>query len=125
MKPLRVSIACFAIAGIIIFLALQGCAQAPFIRLGDCRHQAVECALIFGEKTGGQQIGIASGPAIKNPQDWHSQAFLRNPSPPYDGPWKWLVNRGYRCEIDEKEPFTPVRLDTVGSFLDWQFKDMR
>ena len=93
----------------------------PFSRMSECRHRAIECALIFGEARQGG-VGIASGPVVKDPKLWHSQAYLLDPAKEdITKPWKWLVNKGFSCEIGEKEPFTPERFDTVMSFLRWQF----
>jgi hypothetical protein len=87
--------------------------------MGECRHRAVECALIFGEA--GALIGIASGPWNEDMKLWHGQAYLRNPMQPDMTPWKWLVNRGYQCEIGSQEDFKAWRFDTVKSFMEFQF----
>jgi len=119
MKYLYTSLICFLIA---LYAAMQiGCATAkPFTRMSECRHRAVECALLYGEK--GAKVGIASGPFTPDPKIWHAQAFVTDPvNPLVNRPWKWLVNKGYTGELGEQETFTPERYDTVKTFLSWQF----
>ena len=94
----------------IICLLLASCAlkyERP-----ECRHTAVECALLWGEMVGNDNIGIAIGPS-KNTV-WHGQAHLKNPT-------RWLVNTGTACEIGKMEDFTPQIYMTLKQFLEFQF----
>lgn len=106
---------------LLILLLLTSCATMPFSRLGECRHQAMECALIFGEKVGNAQIGIASGPFNKT-EVWHAQTYLMEPGhADLMKPWKWLKNKGYSCEIGGQENFVPHKYMDVEDFFTWQF----
>jgi len=74
-----------------------------------CRHRAVECALVYGEKTA---VAIAIGPSKSTV--WHAQAYLLKSD-------QWLVNTGNACEIGKQEDFTPQIYMTVGEFMQNQF----
>jgi len=114
---LLTSITCLLIG--LAGLALMAC-TAPFTRISECRHRAVECALVYGEK--GAKVALASGPVEADPKQWHSQTYLLPPNQvDLSKPWKWLVNEGFQCSIGDQEPFIPHRYDTVAQYLDWQF----
>ena len=78
-----------------------------------CRHRAVECALVYGEKTA---VAIAIGPS--NSTIWHAQAYLLKSN-------QWLVNTGNVCEIGKQEDFTPQIYMTIGEFIQNQFPWVR
>lgn len=74
-----------------------------------CRHRAVECALVYGEKV---PVAIAIGPSRSTV--WHAQAYLPKSN-------QWLVNTGNVCEIGKREDFEPQIYMTLGEFMQMQF----
>ncbi len=91
---------------LILCLFLASCVS---YEVSACRHRAVECALIYGEKV---PIAIAIGPSKSTV--WHAQTFL-----PLSN--QWLVNTGHVCEIGKREDFTPQIYMTLGEFMRMQF----
>jgi len=107
MKYLIVGIICLVIA------VLLSCSLK--YEISACRHRAVECALVYGEKADGQ-VAIAIGPSRSTV--WHAQAYLLKSN-------QWLVNTGNVCEIGKQEDFTPQIYMTVREFIQNQFPWVR
>ena len=77
-----------------------------------CRHMAVECALVYIEDHSFEKVGIAFGPAIDSPIDWHAQAYVEK-----DGDLLWLQNNFTSCHIGRKERFRPLNFYPVEDFV--------
>lgn len=104
MKYLIVSIIC---------LFLISCSLLPKYEVSKCRHRALECALVYGDKVGNEGVGIAVGPT-KTPALWHAQAHLK-PS------MHWIRYNGNLCELGEQENFSPQIFMTTAEFMRFTF----
>jgi len=87
-------------------------ACAPIFETSMCRHRAVECALVWGEKVGNNDVQIAIGPTSL--KLWHGQVFIPSRQ-------AWIVNTGNACEIGDKEKFTPQIHMSIAQFMQFQF----
>lgn len=98
---------------IALAFALMGCTE---YRMTSCRHRAVECALLYGEKYGPERVGIAIGPTAT--PYWHGQAYYLDPS---TGERRWIRNLGHACEVSDQEPFQAREFYTVRAFMQNNF----
>jgi hypothetical protein len=92
----------------ILCILLLSCAS---FEVSMCRHRAVECALVYGEKVGNDKVGIAIGPSSTV---WHGQAYILNPM-------RWIVHNNDICKIGSQEDFKPQIFMTTAEFMKMQF----
>jgi hypothetical protein len=95
---------------LILLLLLSSCAH---YETSMCRHRAVECALVYGEKLGNENVGIAIGPSRST--IWHGQVFIKQ-----DG-IKWINHIRDLCVVGHQEDFTPQIYMSTQAFIANQF----
>lgn len=103
-------------AALLCLLALDGC--APEYHVSYCRHRALECALVYGEIYGPQNVGVAIGPTSQH--GWHAQSYWKSP----EGV-RWLDNLGHGCQVGQREPFAPMQYFDVSGFMKNQFPEFK
>jgi len=103
-------------AALLCLLALDGC--APEYHVSYCRHRALECALVYGEIYGPQNVGVAIGPTSQH--GWHAQSCWKSP----EGV-RWLDNLGHGCQVGQREPFAPMQYFDVSGFMKNQFPEFK
>jgi len=115
-RHLRASLICFAIAGIVIAIWLQGCGYDMSIR-PVCRHTATLCAITMGED---YPVRICSG-SVPGSHTRHAQAEAM-----IDGKWQPLTFSGGVVSVGRMDDYNPTgcyRFDNLRfPFLRGQFE---
>jgi hypothetical protein len=88
---------------LVVLMVFTACSQAV------CRHTALTCALIYGEKMGDSKIGIALETGK------HAQAFIN------DGKIQWVESFGPYCYIGVQDKFQPDRFMTIREYFERLF----